>query len=66
MAEDYVELRIHLASGSVIEQSVETDEDPEDVIKSLSDAIEELGRPNWLLIDSTLVFTGAVSAIEAL
>ena len=61
-----VMLRIHLSSGKDISVSYETTEEAEEVANALHDAIEEEGKPHWHLIDTTLVFTGAVSAIEVL
>ena len=66
MAGDFVTLHIHLASGSDISLSYETSEEAEEVAKALHAAIEEEGKPHWHMIDTTLVFTGAVSAIEVL
>lgn len=63
---DFLEVRLHLNSGSIVELSLEDDEEPAEYAAAIAEAITEMGRPNWLLIDSTLFFTGAVSAIEVL
>ena len=63
---DFVTLRIHLGSGQSVSLSYETDEEAEEIAKALADEIQVEGKPHWFLIDTTLLFTGAVSAIEVL
>ena len=63
---DFVQLVIHLSSGRDISLSYETTEEAEEVAKALAEELDSAGKPHWHLIDTTLVFTGAVSAFEVL
>lgn len=66
VSDDYLEIRVHLNNGNVVVIPQETDDEAEEVAEQLIEQITATDRPRWMLIDSTLCFTGEVSAIEVL
>lgn len=61
-------VRIHLANGTQLDVHIDDqpEKDVDEIAQEMADKLEKRGRPGWLRLDSTVVYTGAVSAFEVL